>query len=183
MSYFNSFTYIPENEMYEVAEGEYRIMITKVEAGKTKQGYDMVVAYCKIDSPTWNGVEMKQFIIEGEYFDKTLSTIKDCFGLSDAEAINPNLWFRKIGKARFDHWKYDSTQKKNIQVQELQCHLLRNWRKKEQPAQNQAAAQPQPTIPQQPQPQQPQIPQNVQHIADVFGGEVSLENFPEQLPF
>lgn len=122
MSYLNNFVYEEAKPLFDCQEGENAMCIKSVTEATTQQGVRMLVIACNVKNS--NGEQFKHFLVEGQYFDKALSRFMDCFGIQATE-LNPQSWVNRIGKAKFNHWKYDSQLKKNVQVAEIQCHLLK----------------------------------------------------------
>lgn len=122
MSWLNDFKYVEAQNLFECAEGEHDMCIRKIDEGSSKNGAPMLTIHCAVKES--NGELWKLYLVAGDYFDKSLSRFLDCFGIPISQASNLNAWINKVGKGKFDHFKFDSQLKKTVTVQELQCHLI-----------------------------------------------------------
>lgn len=122
MSWLNNFSYEEGKPVFECAEGINLMCIKKVEETTTKNGERMLVVTCNVKNS--NGEQLKHYLVEGQYFDKSLSRLMDCFGIKYTET-NPQNWVNHVGSAQFDHYKYNPQTKKKEIVADMQCHLLK----------------------------------------------------------
>ncbi len=120
MSWLNNFSYEESKPVFECAEGVNLMCIKRVEETTSRNGERMLVIHCNVKNS--NGEQFKHYLVEGQYFDKTLSRLMDCFGIKYTDR-NPQDWVGKVGSAQFDHIKFNSQTKKNETVADIQCHL------------------------------------------------------------
>lgn len=122
MSWLNNFSYEESKPVFDCTEGVNQMCIKKVEEKTTRNGERMLVVTCNVRNS--NGEQLNHYLVEGQYFDKSLSRLMDCFGIPFTKR-NPQEWVNSIGSARFDHYKYNPQTKKNETVADIQCHMLK----------------------------------------------------------
>lgn len=122
MSWLNNFSYEESRPVFDCDEGVNLMCIKKVEETTSKNGERMLVVTCNVKKS--NGEQLKHYLVEGQYFDKSLSRLMDCFGIKYTDR-DPQSWVGKVGAALFDHYKYNSQTKKKEIVADIQCHLLK----------------------------------------------------------
>lgn len=122
MSWLNNFSYEESRPVFDCDEGVNLMCIKKVEETTSKNGERMLVVTCNVKKS--NGEQLKHYLVEGQYFDKSLSRLMDCFGIKYTDR-DPQNWVGKVGAAQFDHYKYNSQTKKKEIVADIQCHLLK----------------------------------------------------------
>lgn len=99
--YKNDFVYDPNwaKTGFDVKDGDHRVKIVSVNDETSKQGKAMIHLQYKVEGAT----ELyDDFIVEGEYFDRSASRIFDVFKIMPGDWKYLH-WMNKIAYAHFEH--------------------------------------------------------------------------------
>lgn len=100
MSFYNSYKYEEYKTSFDVPDGDWPVVICKVEEKQTKNGKGMLeVSFRVADILSPYYVER---YVEGEYFNKSMSRFFDAFKLQPGN-FTFSTWIGKRATAHFEH--------------------------------------------------------------------------------
>lgn len=120
MGFINNYQY--ESYTFDVADGEYSVLIQKAEVVTSKTGKQMIEVTMRVGD---RGLLYTERYVEGDYFNQNISKFFDAFQIQHGN-FNFSAWVGAKGRATFAHKEESYTDGQTGELKTVNKCYLRN---------------------------------------------------------